>query len=91
MAAVAESLKREIAPRGRHGDVEDDVRLGLVEDGSEVAADRDAIQVEFLRARLRARRVEVDEAGQAHAFDLPQRLEPRLAHGAASDQDGLHR
>ena len=87
---MVERRERHIMPRRRHHDVEDDIRLGLFENGVEIGADGYAVERELLRPRLGARHVEIDETRDGHAFGLARGLEPHLAHRAAADEDGLH-
>ena len=91
MAAVLEGRKRQVAPRRRHRDVEDDIGLGLVEHRVEIAADGDAVRGRIPSPALRrASTSRSTSPADRHAVDLPRSLEPRFAHGSASDQDGLH-
>ena len=90
MTAVPEGGERQIAPRRRDRDVEHHVRPGRIEHRIEVAADGDIVEPELLGPRFGASDVQIHQAGNRHAVDLTSGLEPRFAHGTASDQDGLH-
>ena len=90
VAAVTEGGKRDVAPCFRDDDVEHHVGGRVLQHQTQVGADHGRVQAEFAGARRGAPFVEVDEARDRQAVDLGGGLEPCLAHGSASDKDGIH-
>ena len=90
MAMMRERRERHLASRGGHDDVEHCLGLGLVENGIEVRADGDAIELVFARPRPGPVGVEIDEADDGYFGNLSGGIEPGFAHGSAADQDDIH-
>ena len=90
MAMMRERGERHRASRGGYYDVEHHPRLGLVENGIEVRADRDAIELVFARPRFRPVGIEIDEADDGYLGNLSGGVEPSFAHGSATDQDDIY-
>ena len=87
---MRERGERHFTSRRGNDHVEHGLGLGLIENGVEVRADCDAIELVLARPRLRPVGVEIDQADNGYFGNLSGGIEPSFAHGSAADQDDIH-
>ena len=86
MASRVEGRGDDVMPRAGDDDVEQQFGLRLGEKFVDIAGDNGRFEMEFVRASLRAARVEIGEADDLDFVDLRGRLQPGAAHIAAANQ-----
>jgi hypothetical protein len=90
MAMMRERRERYLTPRRGNDNVEHGLGLGLIENGVEVRAYGDAVELVFARPRLGPVGVDVDQADNGYVGNLFGGVEPGFAHGSAADEDDIH-